>query len=147
MDTMGNDPTTALPPGPRTAPNGDRTTAELVRSIATGTGDLVRKEVELARRELMDAAMARLKGIAAMAAAALFGALALVFLLLTAAAGLAIVLPTWLAILIVAGGLLVLAAAAASFGLRHMKKPSMAPEETKRTIKEDVAWARAQLKR
>jgi hypothetical protein len=40
-----------------------------------------------------------------------------------------------------------MAAGAALFGLRRMKKPSLAPEETKRTVKEDVEWAKAQLKR
>jgi uncharacterized membrane protein YqjE len=147
MNTMRSDTPTAPPPGAAAAPNRDRSTADLVRSIASGTAELVRKEVELARLEIMETVRARIKGAAAMAAAAMFGALALVFLALTAAAGLAILLPTWLAILLVAVGLLLLAGAAAMFGIRHLKRPSMAPEETKRTIKEDVQWARAQLKR
>ncbi len=147
MTTMQSEASGGSPPVPTAPPNGDRSTAELVRSIASGTGELVRKQVELARSEIMEAVRARIKGAAAMAAAAVFAALAVVFLALTAAAGLAVVLPTWLAVLLVAVGLLLLAGAAAMFGVRHMKKPSMAPKETKRTIKEDVEWARAQLKR
>jgi hypothetical protein len=57
------------------------------------------------------------------------------------------VLPKWLAWLIVGGTFLILAGSAAFIGLRHLKKPPLAPEETKRTVKEDVEWAKAQLKR
>jgi hypothetical protein len=52
-----------------------------------------------------------------------------------------------LAWLIVGGVFLLVAGGAAMFGLRRMKTPPMAPEETKRTVKEDVEWAKAQLKR
>ena len=45
------------------------------------------------------------------------------------------------------GAFLVLAGGAALIGLAKMKKPPIAPEETKRTVKEDVEWAKAQLKR
>jgi len=70
----------------------------------------------------------------------LFGALA-------AAAALDLVLPAWAAALIVAGAFVLLAAPAALLGVRRMKAPSLKPEETVRTVKEDVEWARAQLKR
>ena len=75
---------------------------------------------------------------------ALFGIL---YLGIAAGAALSIVLPRWLAWLIVGGAFLLLAAVAALVGLPKLKKPPMAPEETKRTVKEDVEWAKAQLKR
>ena len=108
---------------------------------------LVRKELELARLEIKEAAMARAKGAAAFGAAAFMGMLALIFLAITAAVALDIVLPKWLAWLIVGGAFLLLAGMAAMFGLRKMKRPSMKPEETVRTVKEDVEWPKAQLKR
>jgi uncharacterized membrane protein YqgA involved in biofilm formation len=124
-----------------------QSTIQLVRSIATDTSTLVRKEVELARQELTGAVMARAVGAGALVVAGLFGLLLVIFLALAAAEALDLVFAPWLSRLIVAGGFLLLAGMAALFGLRKMKKPSFAPEETKRTVKEDVEWAKAQLKR
>jgi hypothetical protein len=124
-----------------------QSTIQLVRTIATDTSTLVRKEIELARQELTEAIRARVLGAAALGAAAVFGLLLVIFLGAAAAAALDLVFARWLSRLIVAGGFLLLAGGAALFGLRRMKKPSFAPEETKRTVKEDVEWAKAQLKR
>jgi hypothetical protein len=125
----------------------ERSTVQLVRDIASDTATLVRKEVELARQEITTAVMARVKASGALAAAGAMGLFALIYLGIAAGAALSIVLPRWLAWLIVGGAFLLLAGVAALFGLRKLKKPPMAPEETKRTVKEDVAWAKAQLKR
>lgn len=122
-------------------------TIQLVRTIAGDTATLVRKEVELARHEMTAAIRSRVLAVAALAVAGVFGLLVLIFLAVAGAAALDLVFARWLSRLIVAGGFLLLAGAAAMFGLRKMKKPSFAPEETKRTVKEDVEWAKAQLKR
>ena len=68
---------------------------------------------------------------------------------LTAAAILALstAVAGWLAALIVMGALFGIAGLAAVFGIARIKKPPMAPTETVRTVKEDVEWARTQLKR
>jgi len=124
-----------------------QSTIQLLRSIATDTSALVRKEVELARQELTAAVMARLVGAVALAVAGFFGLLIVIFLALAGAEALDLVFAPWLSRLIVAGGFLLLAGIAALVGLRKMKKPSFAPEETKRTVKEDVEWAKTQLKR
>jgi len=128
-------------------PPDQQSTIGLVRAIATDTSTLVRKEVELARQELMAAVISRLVGAAAFGAAAVFGLLLVIFLALAAAAALDLIFVPWLSRLIVAGAFLLMAAGAALFGLRRMKKPSLAPDETKRTVKEDVEWAKTQLKR
>ena len=117
-----------------------------MRAIAQDSSTLLRKELELARLEIKEAAMARAMGAAAFGAAAFMGVLALIFLSVTAAVGLDILLPKWLAWLIVGGAYLLLAGVAALVGRRKMKRPSMKPEETVRTVKEDVEWAKAQLK-
>lgn len=134
------------PEAPRTPP-GKQSTIGLMRSIANDTSTLVRKEIELARQELADVLKARVLGLAAFGAAAVFGLLLVIFLGAAAAAALDLVVARWLSRLIVAGGFLFMALVAAMVGLRKMKKPPMAPEETKRTVKEDVEWAKAQLKR
>jgi Putative Actinobacterial Holin-X, holin superfamily III len=124
-----------------------QSTPELLRSIATDTSTLLRKEIELGKAEMVEALMARVKGAALMVAAGMLGLLVVIFLALAGAVALDSVMPGWASRLTVAGGLLVLAGLAALVGLRRMKKPSFAPEQTKRTVKEDVAWARNQLKR
>ena len=124
-----------------------RSTPELLRSIGTETATLFRKEVQLARQELVEAVTARLMAAGAFAAAGVFGLFLMGFLGLAAAAGLDNVMRPWASRLIVAGGYLLLAAVGATFAIRKFKKPPMAPEETVRTVKEDVEWAKAQLKR
>jgi hypothetical protein len=143
------DPVThELPPSevPRMPPE-QQSTIGLVRSIATDTSTLVRKEVELAKQEVTAAVMSRVVGAAAFGVGAVFGLLLLIFLGLAAAEALDLVFAPWLSRLIVAGVFLLLASVAALIGMEKMKRPSLAPEETKRTVKEDVEWAKAQLKR
>ena len=120
---------------------------ELVRSIATDTSTLLRKEMELGKQEIVEAVTARLKAAGSLAAVGLLFMFMLIFLALAGAAALDLVLPSWASRLIVAGGFLILALPVALFGLRRLKRPSLAPEETKRTMKEDVQWAKQQLKR
>lgn len=125
----------------------DRSTVELLRSIGTDSATLVRKEIELGRQEIVEALTARLKAAGAAAAAAVLVLMGLVFLGHAAATALDGPLAPWAARLVVAGGFLVLAVAALAFAGLRAKRPPLAPEETKRTVKEDVEWARAQLKR
>jgi len=125
----------------------EQSTPQLVRSIASDTGTLVRKEIELAKQEIAEGLKAKALGAAAFGAAGLFGLLGLVCGLAAAVAALAIVLPIWLAVVIVMGALFLLAGFAAIAGMAAMKKKGPAPTETVRTVKEDVEWARAQLKR
>ena len=136
-----------VPTSPALHGKDPRSTVELVKDIAADASSLVRKEVELAKQELLEAVTARLKAAGAMVAAGVFGLFMLGFLGLAAAAALDLIFPAWLAALIVAGGFAVIAGPAVLFGLRKMKAPPLAPEETVRTVKEDVEWARAQLKR
>lgn len=120
---------------------------ELMRAIATDTSTLVRKEVELAKREIMEAVTARLKAAGAMAAAGVAALMALAFAGAAAAHALEGSVSAWAARLIVAGGFLVIAALAVAVGMARAKSPSLAPEKTVETVKEDVEWAKAQLKR
>ena len=129
------------------ASNGQRSMPELVRAIASDTSTLVRKELELAKQELMEAVTARLKAAGAMGAAGVAMLLALAFGGAAAASALDGVVSPWAARLIVAGGFVMIAALAAVMGIARVKSPPMTPEKTVETVKEDVEWAKAQLKR
>jgi hypothetical protein len=125
----------------------DKSTLELVRSIASDTSVLVRKEMELARQEIVAAMTARMKAAGAMAAAGVLGLFVLGFLGAALASALDGVVAAWISRLIVAGVFVALAGVAAMFGLRRAKAPPLRPEETQRTLKEDVEWAKQQLRR
>lgn len=130
------------------ATNGDRGVGELMRSIATGTGTLVRKEVELARNEVSEAIATRARAFGIVAAGGVFAIVGMIFLGLAASAALATILePGWLPPLAVGAGFIVLGPVAAWIAFTASKRPKLSLEETRRTIKEDVEWARAQLKR
>jgi protein-S-isoprenylcysteine O-methyltransferase Ste14 len=123
-------------------------TLSLVRDIASDAGALVRKEVELARIEMIDAAKARVPMAIGMGAAAVAALAALVFAGLAVSSAFDRIVPAWASRLIVAGMYMAMATAGLALAaMRQKKAPSLAPQETKRTVKEDVEWAKAQLKR
>jgi uncharacterized membrane protein YqjE len=120
-----------------------RSTAELVMDVADDLRMLVRKEIELARIELMEGLKAQLVGAGLITLAAisvlpalLFGLFALVY---------------WLpfsievSYAIVAGGMLLGALALIGIGVKVMKSRRPKLDSTVASIKEDVRWAREQL--
>lgn len=122
-------------------------TPQLVQSIATDLGTLVRKEVELAKQEVVEAVTAKLRAAASAAAAGVMALFAIVFAGAAAAAALDAVFAPWASRLVVAGAFALAAAGAGMFALARMKRPSIAPDQTVKTVKEDVEWAKAQLRR
>ncbi|HEX2024891.1 MAG TPA: YhjD/YihY/BrkB family envelope integrity protein, partial [Actinomycetota bacterium] len=122
-------------------------TFQLVGRVAGDAGTLVRKELELARQEMKEGMAARARGAAALGAAGVFALYLLGFLAAAGAAALALVLPLWAALLIVAAVFLILALIAAAVGRSSMRSGSVSPERAKANLKEDVEWAKAQLRR
>jgi hypothetical protein len=111
--------------------NAAKLVAERARSV-------VRLELQLAAAELKKKAATLGVGIGLLVGAALFAFFMLAFGLATIAAGLATAVSTWLALLIVTIGLLVLGAALGAVGVQLVKKsvppvPEQALEEAKRT--------------
>src|SRR5215208_6256790 len=125
----------------------DRSLGELLKQLSEQTTRLVHQELELAKVELTQ------KGKQARAGAGLFGgagALGLAALgALTACFILALnaIMPAWLAALLVA---VVYGAIAAFLALRGRDKAKQAtplvPEQTIETVKEDVEWAKTQMR-
>jgi hypothetical protein len=102
---------------------------------------LLRAESRLLVQEASDFAAGKARSVATLLGGAVFGFIALVFLALGAAAGLANVLPVWAAVLIVAAGLLLIAGLLAFIGIRGLKKKFTAPAQMASRIKEDLRWA------
>jgi uncharacterized membrane protein YqjE len=95
-----------------------------VKQVAEHASALFRLELELAQLELKRKVAALAVGIALALGAAVFGVFALGFLFATIAAALATVMATWLALLIVTVGLLVLAGVLGMVGLSLIRKGS-----------------------
>ena len=109
-----------------------------VKVVADKASSIVRLELALAAAELKKKLFALGLGIALLVGAALFGVFALAFGLATIAAALATVFSTWLALLIVTGGLFVLVGALALLGISRISKgtppvPEQAIAEAKLT--------------
>jgi uncharacterized membrane protein YqjE len=126
-----------------TSGQNDRSTAELLRELSEQTGDLVRKEMELAKAELRE------KGKAAGLGAGMFGGAGLVALYavgaLTACVilALAIVVDAWLAALIVGVGYLALAGILALTGRKKVEQATPPlPEQAIESTKEDIEWTK-----
>lgn len=106
--------------------------------VADHARQFVRLEIQLATAELKRKAAALGVGAALLLGAALFGLLGLCFGLAAAAAGIATALDVWLALLIVAGGLMLLTLLLAAFGYLMLQKgtkpvPEQAVEEARLT--------------
>jgi hypothetical protein len=127
--------------------NGARGTGPLLRSIANDVSLLVTKQIQLAKQELGEMVGARAKAAAVLAAAAVLGLFLVGFLGMAGAEALDLVLPRWAAMLIVAALFGLLAAAAVVAARSSLRSAATKPELTQATLKEDVRWAKQQLKR
>lgn len=119
----------------------------LVASAIAGVRTLARAHVGLAKVELREAASVRAKGGGMIAAAAVVAMYAIGFLAAAGAAGLAVVLPVWAAILIVAALLLGIAGALIVAAKRTIRTAPPPGERTRDTLREDARWARRQIER
>lgn len=122
---------------------GKRGTGELVAGIADDVASLVRKEVELARLELMDAVMPRVRGAGLIAAAFLLSLPGMLFLVVALALALPVSPQTGFAL--VGSGLLVIALGGLLVGVRLVRRRHK--RAALESIKEDVRWARERLTR
>jgi Putative Actinobacterial Holin-X, holin superfamily III len=109
-----------------------------VHEVTEHARTLARLEAELAALELRRKIAELGAGAVLIVAGGVSALFALGFLLATAAAALALVVPTWLALLIVAGALLLVAGIGVAVGLSRLKRgvppvPEQAIEEAKRT--------------
>ena len=152
-DGGGGAPQVGAPP-PGTVPsdaspstNGGRSTGPLLRSIAADISTLVSKQIELAKQEIGEMVGTRDKAIGVFGAAAVLGLFVIGFLGMAGAEALDLVLPRWAAMLIMAGVFGVLAAVAVLLARGWLRSGASTPELTQESLKEDVRWAKQQLRR
>jgi MFS family permease len=144
---QGMPPPGATPPVTPTSSNGERGTGPLLRSIAADISTLVSKQIELAKQEIGEMVGTRAKAVGVFGAAAVLGLFVIGFLGMAGAEALDLVLPRWAAMLITAGVFAVLAAVAIVLARGWLRSSATKPELTQESLKEDVRWAKQQLKR
>lgn len=119
---------------------------ELLNDLGRESSTLIRQEIQLAKTELTEKAVAAGKGAAFFIVAGVLAFFAVQIFLAAAVLGLALVLPAWGAALVVGGILLLLAGIVALIAVSSVKKAeSPMPQQTVQTLKEDVRWAKQQL--
>jgi uncharacterized membrane protein YqjE len=122
----------------------DKSLGELFGAMTADLSRLTRQEIQLAKVELQE------EGRRAGRAGAMFGtagAVALIGAIVLAMAGSWLLdqwMPRALAFFIVAAVLLAVAAALLSRAKREARSINPVPQQTVETLKEDVAWAKAQ---
>jgi len=118
---------------------------DLVSRLTEDLSRLMRDEVELAKVEINHTVENLKTAGASIGVAGALGLMAFVMLSFAAAWGLAEVVPTGVAFLIVGGAYGLVALALLALGRQRLKAVKPVPEQTVETLKEDVAWAKQQM--
>jgi len=125
---------------------GERSITAVLQDIVGNIQEIMRSEVRLAKTEIRDE-LVKAKGAAIfLSVGAVAGVAAAVFLLWTIVFALALVLPMWASSLIVTGVLALVAGGTLMVGVRHLKKVVPKPQRTIDSVKENLQWARHQVK-
>ncbi len=127
---------------PRGEPVQELSIRELIGAILGKASLLIKTETELAKAEIKADLQSQLAMVKGFAIAAVCGLLGLNMLLVALVLGLAVWIPAWMAALITAAVLLVLGAIIGYVGWTRLVTPLAV---TRKTLKEDVQWAKERL--
>jgi len=118
-------------------------TRQLLSQLIETGSLLVAKEVELARAEMKADVKRELSMVTMLVAAGVVAVLGVTMLLVAAVFALTVWMPGWLAALVVAAVLLVIGGVLALVGWQQRVSAPLAV--TRKTVKEDVQWAKERL--
>jgi uncharacterized membrane protein YqjE len=125
----------------------DRPVGELLKELSSQTTTLVRQELELAKAEMAEKGKQAGLGAGMFGGAGIFGLLALASLTTCVIAALATGMEVWVAALIVGAVYAGIAAVLAVAGRQKTREATPpAPEQAIESTKEDVQWAKTQVK-
>jgi hypothetical protein len=120
----------------------DLSSAALLADTTHEIGELVRKEIDLAKAELRADLKQELSMVRSFAIAFVAALVFVTMLFVAAALWLSQFLAPWAAALVVAGVLLLVAAGFASYGWKRRVRPL---EATRKTLKESWLWAKSRI--
>jgi Flp pilus assembly protein TadB len=127
----------------RADPFASATTGELLGALAKQSGDLVKKEIELAKAEVRLDVKREVQMAAGLGVAAFFAFAACCLVVVAAVLALATVLPAWASALVVAGVMVAISAVAAAVGWKRRVKQPL--DKTQKTLKEDARWMKQRV--
>lgn len=123
-----------------------RTVPEVLADIVGNIQEIIRSEFRLAKAEIKQEAAKAYGPLISCLIAAIIGLYAGAYLIFAAIMGLATLLPTWAAALIVSVVLAIIAAVMFSAATKKLKYVNAVPERTVDSLKENVQWAKDQIK-
>ncbi len=123
----------------------ERPTSEILKDIVASAQEIIRSEMRLAKVEIKEEGKKAVQAGVVSAVAAVLGLFGLGFLLLCAMFALAIVMPLWLAALII-GVVLVIPAGGFAAAARARWRMLQPPEKTIGSLKEDAEWLKRQTR-
>jgi hypothetical protein len=136
-----------MPAGDTQVEPRERPVGELLKELSEQTTTLVRQELELAKAEMAQKGKQAGVGAGMFGGAGLFGLLALAALTTCVIAALATGMEVWLAALIVAVVYAAIAGVLALLGRQKTREAvPPAPEQAIESTKEDVQWAKSQVR-
>ncbi len=127
--------------------NQGRSAGELVRQLSEHLSTLIRSEIALAKLEVKETFTSLGAGGILLAGAAVCALCAVVFIVVTVVLALALIIPAWASTLIVAVGLLLIAAGLAFAGRKKLQNIELMPSTTIENVKADVQVIRSDLQR
>jgi uncharacterized membrane protein YqjE len=127
------------------AQNG-RSMTELLQDIIADIQEIVRSEFRLAKAEIQEETAKVARSGIPLIVGLLLGLYALGFILLAVVHALSLVVDAWLAALIVGFGVAVISLILIGIGRNRLKGVKVVPEKTIGTVKENVQWAKHQIR-
>ncbi len=132
-------------PTRQTTSNG-RTMSEVLQDIVANIQEIVRSEFRLDKVEIHEETTKAVRSSIPLVIGVLLSLYALGFILLAVVHALSMVVDAWLATLIVGVGVLVISMILVSVGRKRFKQVKVVPEKTVVTVKENVQWAKHQIR-
>jgi uncharacterized membrane protein YqjE len=123
-----------------------RSVPEVLQDIVGNLQEIIRSEFLLAKTELKEEAKRAAKPATTFGVGLVFGIYGMGFLLLGVLYALALVMPVWLAGLLVGTSLAIVALALMSSSGKKLKHISPTPHKTIQSLEENVQWATRQIK-
>ena len=123
-----------------------RSMAEVLQDIVANIQEIFRSEFRLAKAEVHEEATKIARSSIPLGIGILLALYALGFILLAVVHGLATVVDPWLAALIVGVTVLVISMILVNIGRKRLKEVEIVPKKTIGTVKENVQWAKHQIK-
>ncbi len=127
-------------------PQTQRSVSDVLQDIVGNLQQIIRNEFRLARVEIKEKAARAKQPATILASGLIIGLYGFGFLLLALVYALSLVIAPWLAALLVGVVLAIAAAILVTSGHNGLKQVDPVPEKTVQTVKENVQWAKEQIK-